>query len=75
MSRKNILYRGKEFGDSDVVKGFLREHRIINSAMLGTRNTGYLDPCTCCIPASGERDLKPDIATLEEVLAYIQDSQ
>src|SRR5262245_21384228 len=70
-SGKTILYNGEDFENDVVVGKFVKAHRPLSSALLGLDFYAYVDPCTCCIPAYGRRNYKPDVITPESVLEYI----
>ena len=73
-SSSRILYRGEDFSDDRVVKKFVADHRPLNSAMLGSWLGLYEDPCGCCVPSYGTRDLQPGLREVAEVVKYVKEA-
>ncbi len=72
-SGKPITYKGKNFKDGHVVAGFVKDHRLLKTAMIGVNDTClYTDPCHCCLPAHGSRMCKPEITDATGLISEVR---
>lgn len=70
-----ILYKSKDFSKDSTVGEFIGDHRPLRTAMFGTLVALYSDPCTCCIPAYGQRKFDYKTTDPDAILGYVREAR